>query len=119
MLTEKKNVIKEKSYELALQIIQLTKLLPRRTEGFVIGNQIMKSGTSIGANVEEALAAFSKDDFRYKMSVALEEARETYYWLFLLRDAEILAKNNLTNVLYLTTEVMKILGAIVKSSQTK
>ena len=112
------NVIQEKSYDLALHIIKLVRQLPRHSEGYVISNQLLKCGTSVGANVEEAIAAFSKDDFRYKMSIALKEARETHYWLRLLKDSEMVAEKNLTGLLSLTTEVMKILGAIVKSSQS-
>ena len=119
MMRERKNIIQEKSYQLAVQIVQLAKLLPRRTEGFVIGNQLLKSGTSVGANVEEAIGAFSKNDFRYKMSIALKEARETHYWLRLLKDTDIIAEKNISPILALTMEVMNILGAIVKNTVAK
>jgi four helix bundle protein len=82
--------IKERSFEFAIKIIQLVKHIPKDTTGFVIGKQLIKSGTSIGANVEEATGAYSKDDFTYKMSIALKEARETNYWLRLLRDSGII-----------------------------
>ena len=68
MKDEKQNIIQEKSYRLALRIVELVKKLPQRTEGFIIGNQLGRAGTSIGANVEEAIAAFSGDDFIYKSS---------------------------------------------------
>lgn len=84
------NIIKDKSYAFALQIIDLIGLFQSNNEGFIIGKQLLKSGTSIGANVEEAIGAFSKYDFIYKMSLALKEARETNYWLRLVRDSKII-----------------------------
>ncbi len=81
----KESVIKEKSYSFALQIIELYKELMKQNE-YVLSRQLLKSGTSIGANVEEALAGQSRADFLSKMSIASKEARETKYWLRLLRD---------------------------------
>ena len=114
-----KNIIQEKSYQLSLQIIELIRKFPKKQECFIIGNQLGRCGTSIGANVEEALAAFSKDDFTFKMSIALKEARETHYWLRLTRDSMILSSEFINPVIALTEEVMRILGAIVKSSRKK
>ena len=85
----KDNVIQRKSYSFALAIIGLVRKFPRDKEGYVIGNQLLKSGTSIGANVEEAIGAFSRNDFIYKMSLALKESRETHYWLRLIRDSKL------------------------------
>ncbi len=81
----KESVIKEKSYSFALQVIELYKELMKQNE-YVLSRQLLKSGTSIGANVEEALAGQSRADFLSKMSIASKEARETKYWLRLLRD---------------------------------
>ena len=116
---EKQNIIQDKSYQLALQVIELIKKFPQRTEGFVIGNQLGRAGTSVGANVEEAIATFSKDDFTYKMSVSLKESRETHYWLRLTRDSLIVPKEAVTPIIPNAEEVMRILGAIVKSSRQK
>lgn len=88
---KKDNVIAEKSFEFALKIIQLYKKLQLENE-FVISKQVLRSGTSIGANIQEASAAFSKKDFIHKMSIASKEARETKYWLRLIN------KSNLTNI---------------------
>ena len=66
---DKKNIILEKSYQLALNVLELIKNLPRNTQGFIVGNQLGKAGTSVGANVEEAVGAFSKDDFAFKTLV--------------------------------------------------
>ena len=119
MVEKKKNVIKDKSYRLALEIIEIVKKLPRRTEGYVLGNQLARAGTSVGANIEEAIAAFSKDDFTYKMSIALKEARETHYWLRLSRDSNLISSKDIASVISNAEEVMRILGAIVKSSRGK
>ena len=114
---ERQNIIQEKSYLLALEVIELIKKFPQRTEGFVIGNQLGRAGTSVGANVEEAIGAFSKDDFIYKMSIALKEARETHYWLRETRDSKVVMNDNIEKIISDTEEVMRILGAIVKSSR--
>ncbi len=80
---KKENIILERSFDFALLIIELYKQLIAEKE-FVLSKQLLRSGTSIGANVEEATAAISKRDFAYKMSISSKEARETRYWLRLL-----------------------------------
>ncbi|MGM0546204.1 MAG: four helix bundle protein [Bacteroidota bacterium] len=74
----KKNIIKDKSYEFALEIVQLSKVL-NKSRQFVLSRQILKSGTSIGANDEEGIGGQTKKDFRAKMSIAYKETRETHY----------------------------------------
>lgn len=86
------SLIKTKSYNFALEVITLYKQLIEQNE-YVISKQLLKSGTSIGANVEEALAGQSRPDFLSKMSIASKEARETNYWLRLLRDSKLLTEN--------------------------
>ena len=83
-----KSIIKQKSYDFALEIIAMCTQL-RDKRHFEISSQLLRSGTSIGANVEEALAGQSRKDFFAKMSIASKEARETNYWLRLIRDAGI------------------------------
>jgi four helix bundle protein len=82
----KENIIQKKSYSFALRIIALYRNLCKANE-FVLSEQLLRTATSIGANVEEAQAGQSKADFISKMSIASKEARETYYWLRLLRDS--------------------------------
>ena len=113
------NVVQEKSYKLALEVIHIVRVIPKKSESFVIINQLVKAGTSVGENVEEAIAGFSRNDFAHKMSIALKEARETNYWLRLIRDAEILQSERLDSCLLLSTEVKKILGAIVKTTRSQ
>ena len=80
------NVVQTKSYEFAVEMVDLARWLREHKE-FILGQQVLKSGTSIGANVEEALAGVSRADFVAKMGIASKEARETHYWLRLLRDS--------------------------------
>ncbi len=112
----KENIIQKKSYTFALEIIGLVKGFPRNNEGFIIGKQLLRSATSIGANVEEAVGAFTKKEFTYKMSIALNEARETNYWLRLVRDSKI-SKDDLDDYVEKSEELRKILTAIVKKSR--
>jgi four helix bundle protein len=112
----KENIIKDKSYTFALSIIDLVRKFPKQNGGFVIGNQLVRSGTSIGANVEEAIGAFSKNDFTYKMNLALKEAREAHYWLRLARDSKVV-KFELESYIEKAEELRKILSSIVKASK--
>jgi four helix bundle protein len=111
----KKNIIKSKSFNFALKIISLNQKLVKKNE-YVISRQLLKSGTSIGANIEEAGAAQSKRDFIAKMSIASKEARETKYWLRLLKHSDLL---DFDTDYYLNeiNEIVNILSAIVKTSQ--
>jgi len=113
---KKQNIIKEKTYQFAVDIIYLYKKLMHRNE-YVIAKQLVRSGTSIGANVEEATAAQSKKDFVAKMSISSKEARETNYWLRLIRDTSIIENNDLTDLLKESEEIIKILTSIIKTAQ--
>ena len=110
-----KNIIVDKTFDFALEIIKLYKLLIDKNE-YILSKQVLKSGTSIGANVEEAIAGQSKRDFISKMSIASKEARETRYWLKLL-DRSQLVKHDYTKHLTNINDVVNILTAIVKTSQ--
>ncbi|MFT5725424.1 MAG: four helix bundle protein [Bacteroidia bacterium] len=111
----KESVIEVKSFNFALEIIDLYRLLVEHKE-FVIGQQILKSATSVGANIKEAGAGQSKRDFIAKMSIASKEARETQYWLE-LKDKSNLIHYDFTEVRQNALEIVKILTAIVKTSQ--
>jgi len=86
----KENTVKDKSFALALRVVNLAKYLENRKKEFVLSKQVLRSGTAIGALVREAEHAESKADFIHKMSIALKEANETAYWLELLRQSEYL-----------------------------
>jgi four helix bundle protein len=111
--------IKERAYEFAINIIKLVKKLPKDTAGFMLGRQLVRSGTSIGANVEEATGAFSKDDFIFKMNIALKEARETSYWLRLVRDSGMMKDIDIKDTLNESENLKNILSAIVKTSKER
>jgi len=108
-------IVQEKSYSFALRIIKLNKLLTTENKEFILGSQILKSGTSIGANIEEAIGAQSKRDFLSKVSISYKEARETHYWLRLLRDSKIITRNLADSLLEDCTELLKIIGSIIKT----
>jgi len=109
------NEIKDRSFDFSLRIVKLSQSLPENNTGFVIGKQILRSGTSIGANIEEAIAGSSKKDFKHKMSIALKEARETNYWLRLLKESEVVAPERLSPLINESVELKKMLASIVKS----
>lgn len=114
------NVIQEKSYAFALRIIKLYKHLTVEKSETILARQVLKSGTSIGANVEEALQAESRPDFIHKLSIANKEAHETRYWLMLLRDSEILPDNEATHSLIeQCIELIKLLTTIINTSKNK
>ena len=115
---KKTNLIKDKTYQFALGVIQLYVKLRDQKE-FVLSKQLLRSGTSIGANVEEATAAQSKKDFLSKMSIASKEARETNYWLRLLRDSGLCVGIDFSNQIKESDEIIRILTAIVKTSKEK
>jgi len=111
-----KSLIKDKSYCFALEIIGLYKTLLKQNE-YVLSKQLLKSGTSIGANVEEALAGQSRADFLSKMSIASKEARETNYWLRLLKDSGIISKTEIEPLLAESESIANIITSIVKTTQ--
>ena len=112
---KKVNVVEEKSFQFALEIIKLYKVLKSNQE-FAIGRQILRAGTSIGANVAEGTAAQTKKDFITKMSIASKEARETLYWLKLLKASQLVSYD-FEPLLNSCSELIRILTAIVKTSQ--
>ena len=113
----KSSIIGDKSYAFALRAITLARWLKAQKE-FEIAGQILRSGTAIGSNVEEALAGVSRADFIAKMSIASKEARETRYWLRLLRDSKIVTESRLLPLENESLELIRMLTAIVKTSQT-
>ena len=115
----KKNLIVDLSFDFALEVIKLYKILTAHNE-YVVSNQLLKSATSIGANVNEAQAGQSRKDFIAKMAIASKEARETHYWLLLLKKSELVSFNNkamiIDNLLQRLSSLTNILTKIVKSA---
>lgn len=118
MEQEKNNPLKEKSYNLALQIVKTTKKMIEDRE-FILSRQLLRSGTSIGANIEEANQAESKADFIHKLSIANKEAVETNYWLRLLRDSNTLDYDVAESLLTSCREVERLLTSILKTSKAR
>jgi four helix bundle protein len=112
---EEKNLIKKKTYDFALKIIELYRVLVSVNE-YVLSKQLLKSGTSIGANVEEAMAGQSRADFLSKMAIASKEARESKYWLRLIRDSKFIDESHVSYLLTESSEIIRILTAIVKTT---
>ena len=117
--TMKKNEILALSFDFALEIIKLVKYLKANKE-FVMSSQLLRSGTSIGANISEAQAAQSTNDFIAKMSVASKEARETEYWLRLLDKSNYLDEYQNISALFSSIQsIVKLLTSIIKTTQEK
>jgi len=115
-INNKDNVVLNKSFDFALRIIELYKILKSNNE-FVISKQLLRSGTSIGANIEEATAAQTKKDFVTKMANASKEAREARYWLRLLNKSNLIVFDY-RNYLNEIDELIRIITAIVKTAQS-
>ncbi len=113
------NIIQKKSYIFALRIVNLYKYLTSEKREYVISKQILRSGTSIGANIEEAIGGQSKKDFYAKFTVAYKEARETRYWLKLLHDGNYINNESAYSILNDCEEICKIIGKIQSTMRNK
>ena len=109
------NVIKDKSFQFAIRIVNLYKFLTSKNE-FVLSKQILKSGTSIGANIVEAQQGQSKKDFLMKMNISLKECSETKYWIELLEATDFIDKTQKQSIYNDCVELEKILTTIVKTT---
>ncbi len=118
----KENLIQQKSFTFALDIISLYKNLQNEKE-FVISKQLLRSGTSIGANVQEADASPTRKDFAYKMSIASKEARETKYWLMLLQRSELTTipvdkyLPDIDSIINILTKIVKTASENIKNAK--
>jgi four helix bundle protein len=114
---KKDNIIQEKSYRFAIRIVNLYKYLLEEKQAFELAKQVLRSGTSIGANIEEAIGAQSKKDFVAKCSIAYKEAREAHYWIRLLRDTTYIDRQQAASLLADLEEILKISASILKTSK--
>ena len=110
------NVIVEKSFDFAVRIVNLCKHLRRYKNEFVLSKQVLRCGTSIGANVAEAQRGQSRADFAAKMSIALKEANESHYWIRLLYKTDFLTEQQFNSIENDVVELIKILSSICKTS---
>ena len=113
----KDNVIVDKSKAFALRIIKLYKYLCEEKKEFVMSKQVLRSGTSVGANVKEAIRGQSKSDFYAKMNIALKEISETEYWLELLHESGYIESKNYESIYEDCQAIIKILVSITKTQK--
>ncbi|MDD5054736.1 MAG: four helix bundle protein [Candidatus Peribacteraceae bacterium] len=114
---EKKNIVREKSFAFALRIVKAYQFLTESKREYVMSKQLLRSGTSVGANIEESLQGQSRADFISKLSIALKEAYETRFWILLLRDSCYFSQVEGTSLLSDINEIIRLLVAIIKSSK--
>lgn len=112
-----KNIIEEKSFLFAVQIVNLTKELQESKKEYVLSKQLLRSGTAIGAMIKEAKQAESKADFIHKHSIALKEANETDYWISLLFASNYISKSKNDSLGYDCRELIKLLTSTIKTSK--
>ncbi len=115
----KDNLVRDKSYAFAIRIVKLYKYLGDEKKEFILSKQLLRSGTSIGANIEEAIGGQSEKDFSAKLTIAYKETRETHYWIRLLTDTDYLTKEQSESLLINVEELLKIIGSIQKTMKNK
>ena len=113
------NIIAFKSFSLAVRVVRLSRFLRDKQQEFVLSKQLLRSGTAIGANVEEAIGGISRADFSAKISIAYKEARETSYWLRLLRATDYLSDDAFQSIYNDCEAACRILRAILNTTRIK
>jgi len=113
------NIIQSKSYAFAVRIVKVYQYLSSEKREFVLSKQLLRCGTSIGANVEEAIGGQSSKDFFSKLTITYKEAIETHYWIRLLKDTNFLSQEQSESLLNDVTEILKIIGSIQKTIRNK
>lgn len=116
---KKDNIIQQKSFAFAIRIVKLYKYLCDEKKEFVLSKQLLRSGTSIGANIEESIGGQSEKDFLAKIAIAYKESRESVYWLKLLFETEYLNKDQFESVQKEAEEICKIIGKIQVTIKTR
>lgn len=109
--------IKERTFRFGVEIVKLVLTLPKNSAGFAISSQVVRSGTSIGANVIEAQNCGTKKDFIYTLTISLKEARETEYWLKIIDEVNLADKDLVKKLISEVIELIRILTAIIKKSK--
>ena len=113
------NLIQEKSYQFALSVVEFCRILAEEKREYIMSKQLLKSGTSIGANVEEAIHAPSKKDFVNKLSISLKEAHESWYWIRLIKDSGYAEskKGEIQKLSNDISEIIALLTSIIKTAR--
>ena len=112
------SILEQKSFQFAVRIVNLCKHLSNTKKEYIVSKQLLRSGTSIGANISEARQAQSKADFISKLSIALKETTETKYWIRLMAATEYLTEQEYSSIYSDCIELEKMLVASVKTSKT-
>lgn len=115
----KESILKTKSYSFAILVVNTYKVISSQKREFTLSRQLLKSGTSIGANIREAEFAQSKKDFINKMSIALKEAGETEYWLLLLKDTNYIEVDDFDTLVNFNKELIKMLVSTINTMKSK
>jgi four helix bundle protein len=113
------NILVDKSYRFALRIVKFHRYFLKKHKEYVLSRQVLRSGTSIGANVEESIGAQSDKDFLSKISTAYKEARETRFWLRLIRDSEYIQGPGIESLINDSEELIRIIASIQKTLKVK
>ena len=113
------NVVVQKSYAFAVRIVRVYQYLSEEKREFILSKQLLRSGTFIGANIEEAVGGQSDKEFFSKLTIAYKESRETKYWIRLLTDTDYLSKDQSEILMYDVDELLRIIGAIQKTMKIK
>lgn len=116
---KEKSIAFDKSYEFALAIINVCREVQLEEKEYILTKQLIRSGTSIGANLQEAICGQSEKDFLYKVNIAYKEARESRYWISLLRDSSFISMDESITLINALEEILKILGATIKTMRKK
>ena len=115
----KENIVADKSFAFAVRVVKANQYLVNEKKEFVLSKQFLRSGTSIGANIEESTGGQSDADFLSKISIAYKEARETHYWIRLLKATDYFTENQANDLLQDVEELLKIIGSIKITMQKK
>jgi four helix bundle protein len=116
-MEQKKNPVLEKSFAFAVRIVKLYKYMIDEKREYTLSKQILRSGTSVGANIEEALGGYSKKDFRAKMGISYKEIRETKYWSKLLKETAYLEESQFESLYAEADKLGKMLFSIIRSTE--
>mgnify|MGYP001415288997 FL=1 len=118
-MSERKSIIKDRSFVFAVRIVKLYKYLVETKRGFVLSKQLLRSGTAVGALVSEAQNAESKADFIHKLGIAQKECDETIYWLELLKETDYLAEKEFESMNTEADELLKMLKSAIITTKNK
>ena len=116
-MDNRKNIVQEKSFSFAVRIVKLYKYLCEEKKEYTLSKQLLRSGTSVGANIEEALGGYSKKDFRAKMGISYKEIREAKYWLRLLHETDYITIEQFNSLYADAEELAKMLFKIIQNSK--